>query len=421
MRPTALSAPPFSSPPACSAAATCSASTRPRRSPPPAKPTAGRSAAPAAMPAGRSRTATRSTRRPTAPSVFAGWRDMNDYMRENKIEPVAPQLAAQAGQAQPARRPRQPPPPPSPRPTDDLSLSRLPQRAGVRVLQRHTTTPRHPEGKPFALAHCRWLSGRARAEASMRLERGCVRTALASPQAATSCCWDGDRLDQLSAQSTLKVAAVGANRIAIDVVDHERHASGRWRSTAPSREQPRAQPSRFSGPGPRRRTSQPAVQPRLPRQDLRRSRCSASWTGARRTTRRSSSGPSVRTSVRRRRTRPRRRRADRGDDRSRQHAARRPVVLHSPSGERRLRAPVRRRSLADRLDPAPPSARRVLERGLEHGLSRRRSGPTRAPRRWACRQSVRPAVDRSTRTRSVRGLQASSRTSGEPTAAASCA
>jgi len=34
-------------------------------------------------------------------SVFAGWRDMNDYMRENKIEPVVPQLAAQAGQAQP--------------------------------------------------------------------------------------------------------------------------------------------------------------------------------------------------------------------------------------------------------------------------------------------------------------------------------
>ena len=32
-------------------------------------------------------------------AVFAGWRDMNDYMRENKIEPVAPQLAAQAGSA----------------------------------------------------------------------------------------------------------------------------------------------------------------------------------------------------------------------------------------------------------------------------------------------------------------------------------
>ena len=29
-------------------------------------------------------------------SIFAGWRDMNDYMRENKIEAVQPQLAAQA-------------------------------------------------------------------------------------------------------------------------------------------------------------------------------------------------------------------------------------------------------------------------------------------------------------------------------------
>ena len=32
-------------------------------------------------------------------SVFAGWRDMNDYMRENKIEPVAPQLATQVANA----------------------------------------------------------------------------------------------------------------------------------------------------------------------------------------------------------------------------------------------------------------------------------------------------------------------------------
>jgi hypothetical protein len=32
-------------------------------------------------------------------AVFAGWRDMNDYMRENKIEPVAPQIAAQAQSA----------------------------------------------------------------------------------------------------------------------------------------------------------------------------------------------------------------------------------------------------------------------------------------------------------------------------------
>jgi hypothetical protein len=28
-------------------------------------------------------------------AVFAGWRDMNDYMRENKIEPVAPLLGTQ--------------------------------------------------------------------------------------------------------------------------------------------------------------------------------------------------------------------------------------------------------------------------------------------------------------------------------------
>ena len=35
-------------------------------------------------------------------AVFTGWRDMNDYMRENKIEPVAPQIAAaQVGETTP--------------------------------------------------------------------------------------------------------------------------------------------------------------------------------------------------------------------------------------------------------------------------------------------------------------------------------
>jgi hypothetical protein len=29
-------------------------------------------------------------------AVYAGWRDMNDYMRENKIDSVTPQIAAQA-------------------------------------------------------------------------------------------------------------------------------------------------------------------------------------------------------------------------------------------------------------------------------------------------------------------------------------
>jgi hypothetical protein len=38
-------------------------------------------------------------------AIFAGWREMNDYMRENKIEPVPPQLTAQAGNA-PAVRSR---------------------------------------------------------------------------------------------------------------------------------------------------------------------------------------------------------------------------------------------------------------------------------------------------------------------------
>ncbi len=29
-------------------------------------------------------------------AIYAGWREMNDYMRENKIEPVEPVLTAQA-------------------------------------------------------------------------------------------------------------------------------------------------------------------------------------------------------------------------------------------------------------------------------------------------------------------------------------
>jgi hypothetical protein len=27
--------------------------------------------------------------------VYAGWREMNDYMRENKLDPVAPQLSTE--------------------------------------------------------------------------------------------------------------------------------------------------------------------------------------------------------------------------------------------------------------------------------------------------------------------------------------
>jgi len=34
--------------------------------------------------------------------VFAGWREMNDYMRENKMETMAPQAAAASEGAEPA-------------------------------------------------------------------------------------------------------------------------------------------------------------------------------------------------------------------------------------------------------------------------------------------------------------------------------
>ena len=35
-------------------------------------------------------------------AIFAGWREMNDYMRENKIDAVAPQLLAQLAMAKAA-------------------------------------------------------------------------------------------------------------------------------------------------------------------------------------------------------------------------------------------------------------------------------------------------------------------------------
>ena len=45
-------------------------------------------------------------------SVYAGWRDMNDYMRENKLEPVAPSLsqdtAAARAESEPASDKKKP-------------------------------------------------------------------------------------------------------------------------------------------------------------------------------------------------------------------------------------------------------------------------------------------------------------------------
>jgi hypothetical protein len=47
-------------------------------------------------------------RRAEKASVYAGWREMNDYMRENKLEPVLPQLStdtvAQAGDGDAKKR-----------------------------------------------------------------------------------------------------------------------------------------------------------------------------------------------------------------------------------------------------------------------------------------------------------------------------
>ena len=39
-------------------------------------------------------------------AVFAGWREMNDYMLENKIEPVAPQIAGTPATDESGRTPR---------------------------------------------------------------------------------------------------------------------------------------------------------------------------------------------------------------------------------------------------------------------------------------------------------------------------
>ena len=53
-----------------------------------ARPTARPSAAPAAMPARSVEDCYALNSKADRAAVFAGWREMNDYMRENKIEAV---------------------------------------------------------------------------------------------------------------------------------------------------------------------------------------------------------------------------------------------------------------------------------------------------------------------------------------------
>ena len=45
-------------------------------------------------------------RRADKAAIFAGWRDMNDYMRENKIDSVAPVLMAQVAAPKSAAEPK---------------------------------------------------------------------------------------------------------------------------------------------------------------------------------------------------------------------------------------------------------------------------------------------------------------------------
>lgn len=47
-------------------------------------------------------------RRADKAAVYAGWREMNDYMRENKLEPVAPLLTAETAVAQTSSEPAEP-------------------------------------------------------------------------------------------------------------------------------------------------------------------------------------------------------------------------------------------------------------------------------------------------------------------------
>ena len=68
-------------------------------------------------------------RRADKSAVYAGWREMNDYMRENKLEPVVPQLSAETlaqandGEARKGARGGDPPAEKAPDRTDKAEKS----------------------------------------------------------------------------------------------------------------------------------------------------------------------------------------------------------------------------------------------------------------------------------------------------------
>ncbi len=67
-------------------------------------------------------------------SVFAGWRDMNDYMRENKIEAVAPQLGARV-RTETRSESRSAEPRPEPVPEALAAETALPEKKIVKPLR----------------------------------------------------------------------------------------------------------------------------------------------------------------------------------------------------------------------------------------------------------------------------------------------
>lgn len=67
-------------------------------------------------------------------AMFAGWRDMNDYMRENKLEPVLPQLGTQVANGEPAAAPAE---------TQDAGAAGVDKPAAKGV---EAAKPHHPEG-----------------------------------------------------------------------------------------------------------------------------------------------------------------------------------------------------------------------------------------------------------------------------------
>ena len=52
-------------------------------------------------------------------AMFAGWREMNEYMRENKLEPVAPVIPPEPDPPKVAKAAPPPPPPSAPKEDED--------------------------------------------------------------------------------------------------------------------------------------------------------------------------------------------------------------------------------------------------------------------------------------------------------------